>query len=87
MAEITIEQFDLLEQVQCIRKALLIGLESFGEIERVLDRFETIKACGGEVPDTEFKPLHPTGAPDTIGVFASALRTLELLEPDLTESS
>jgi hypothetical protein len=64
------------EERQIIMKALLIGLESFGEIERLTDRVEVAsKVCGETIPNG-CTPIHPTGEPDTIGCFAQALRVL-----------
>lgn len=60
------------EDVRAIRKALLIGLDSYGEIERLSNQAD----CCAEIP-AEWKPIHPTGASDTIGDFATALRYLE----------
>jgi hypothetical protein len=74
---------DLIEQLRAIRRALHIGLESFGEVERVTDRYEAIEACGLTL-DRELRPVHPTGAPNTVGVFATALRYLEHMEPELS---
>lgn len=68
------------EDIRRIRTALLIGLESFGEIERITDRYDALEAFS-KAPDTDLRPIHPTGAPDTIGVFACALRLLESMEP------
>lgn len=67
--------------IRKIREALLIGLESFGELERVIDQFQLLESCGRPA-SKELRPIHPTGAPDTIGVFAAALRLLELMEPE-----
>lgn len=59
------------EQLEAVRQALLIGLESFGEIERIHN------SVGFETIPKGLCPLHPTGAPGTIGDFASALRIIE----------
>ena len=71
---------DIAEDVKTIRRALLIGLECFGEVERIIDRHTTLSMLF-EKPDPKLLPMHPTGAPDTIGDFAAALRTLETWEP------
>ena len=60
------------EEVRAIRKALLIGLDSYGEIERLSNQAD---CCNG-IPE-EWKPIHPTGSSETIGDFATALRYLE----------
>lgn len=70
---------DLLEQLRTIRRALHIGLESFGEIERVTDTYELLESRGHGLHEL-LRPIHPTGSSDTIGVFASALRSLDHME-------
>ncbi|MER2518975.1 MAG: DUF3077 domain-containing protein [Candidatus Accumulibacter phosphatis] len=64
------------DTVQMIRRALLIGLSSFGEVERVRGFIGTAKVCGREIPD-DAMPLHPTDTDDVAGIFADALRFLE----------
>ena len=51
------------------------GLDSYGEVDRIEDAYQLFQSLGRKLPD-ELKPLHPTGAPDTIGTFATALRLL-----------
>lgn len=76
------EQRERLEDVRRIREALLIGLESFGEVERVENVFDLHEtARRGSLPQ-ELRPLHPTGTDATIGRFAGALRILESLEAE-----
>lgn len=72
---------ELHSDIRKIREALLIGLESFGEVERVIDRFKLLDMAGSPA-DNGLQPLHPTGASDTIGVFATALRILDGMEPE-----
>lgn len=67
------------EEISAIRHALLIGLESFGELERVIDEAGKLKLIGQQLPD-EITPIHPTGLNDTISGFVSALRYLEQAE-------
>ena len=71
---------DLVDGLRSIRHALLIGLASFGEVERVIDFYETLECCGKVLP-AELRPLHPTGASDTVGKFADALRCIDNMEP------
>ena len=59
-----------------IIKALLIGLDSFGEIERLGDAYLARAELSGEHLPDDLKPIHPTGMSDTVGIFASALRSL-----------
>jgi hypothetical protein len=68
------------DNIPAIRQALLIGLESFGEVERLTDRHQTLSQFGKAKPDDGLMPIHPTGAADTIGVFATALRLLDDIE-------
>lgn len=66
------------EQQEEITKALLIGLGSFGEIKRINDevgKYELVPSMG-KLPES-IRPTHPTGANDTIGVFADALRFMQ----------
>jgi len=72
------------EYCNAINKALLIGLASFGEIERVIDNVEGAKLVLG--PDDKTlsilnacRPLHPTGSAETVGIFATALHLIYLL--------
>ncbi len=65
------------DQRQLIIDALLIGLNSYGEIERLdnaVDILEKISKI--EVPES-LRPIHPTGAADTVSLFATALRFLQ----------
>jgi hypothetical protein len=82
MADMTVDQKQLLEQIRTIRHALHIGLESFGEVERVIDQYEGTKGSGG-VLDPLLRPVHPTGTSNTVSAFAAALRELDMIEPEL----
>lgn len=65
------------ETQNAINNALLIGLDSYGEIERVTDELKGFDiATTVRIPDS-VRPTHPTGANDTIGVFAAALRYMQ----------
>lgn len=64
------------DAVKTIRHALLIGLDSFGEIERVLDCLNGIKERGCEFPAMAI-PRHPTESADTVASFVAALHCLE----------
>lgn len=63
------------EQVKAIRSALIIGLSSFGEIERLCNRADIHESYEAPLPEG-LKPIHPTGCADTVGVFANALAYL-----------
>ena len=67
------------DQVKEIRHALLIGLASFGEIERLSNARDLYEIDGKKVPE-DLSPLHPTGNADTVSLFAGALRDLEYSE-------
>ena len=64
-------------QIAAIRRALLIGLDSYGEIERLSNHVQLMNLGKEEIPD-ELRPIHPTGCSDTIGEFATALRHIEI---------
>ena len=82
MATQTLKQIDLTEQIKAVRTALNIGLESFGEIERVIDRHAALSGLDGTKPGRELRPTHPTGTANTVGMFASAYRALENMEAE-----
>lgn len=63
-----------------IREALLIGLSSFGEIERLDNAYDIHVKIGHEQIPDDLCPIHPTGSADTIGQFADALRAIDTLE-------
>lgn len=68
----------LLEDIRDIRRALHVGLASFGEIERLS---EEQMALGDSVP-TRLRVTHPTGSGSAIELFAHALQLLDLMEPE-----
>ena len=70
--ELTLEP----DQIKIIINALLIGLDSYGEIERLESAAGVLEICKSEIPES-LRPIHPTGSADTIGVFAAALRFLQ----------
>ena len=61
------------DQRKAVTYALLIGLDSYGEIERLINSAELAKMCDIQIPDN-MQPIHPTGSSETIGAFAAALR-------------
>ncbi|MCB2262483.1 MAG: hypothetical protein LGR52_06025 [Candidatus Thiosymbion ectosymbiont of Robbea hypermnestra] len=63
------------ETIANIRDALLIGLASYGEIER-LSAAQEIRASYGKKIERDRRVIHPTGASDTVSCFAAALRAL-----------
>lgn len=77
------QDFD--DQINAIRHALLIGLESFGEVERITWHFDSRQAAGAKV-SAELRPMHPTGTAETVGVFAGALRLLDTLGAECADS-
>lgn len=71
-----------IDQETCrkIREALLVGLSSFGEIERLDNAYDIHVEIGRERIPKDLRPLHPTGSADTVGNFADALRAINTLE-------
>lgn len=63
------------EAVEAIRYAIIAGLSSYGEIERLRGQAYAFKEMNKPIPDL-LVPLHPTGSDDTIGAFATALAYL-----------
>lgn len=63
------------KQKKVIADALLIGLESYGEIERVDNALRVAEQHPniGRLPYS-LQPIFPLGSDDPIGVFAAALR-------------
>lgn len=63
-------------EIKAIRRALLIGLDSYGEIERLENEADLRKILGK--PDLgDLNPRHPTCSAETVSEFAAALRYLE----------
>lgn len=76
-----------LDACRAIRSALLIGLESFGEIERIEDAFKVhADICGTAIP-SDLRPQHPSATADTVGRFAAALNFLDILEDEIRETA
>ena len=69
-----------------MRNALLIGLDSFGEIERITDCYDTQVEISKHPIDGDLNPIHPTGTSDAIGCFAEALRYLEHIAEHAVEN-
>ncbi len=70
------------ESIRCLRKVIITGLSSYGEVERLSDRWESLHG-EGQQPSRELKPVHPTGSADTVGDFADALAYLDVFESEL----
>ncbi len=82
MADITVDQKQLPEQIRTIRHALHIGLDSFGEVERFFEHHDGLLRFGGP-PDPLLRPIHPTGTSNSVSAFAAVLRELDMIEPEL----
>lgn len=67
------------DEVALVREMLLIGLASYGEIERLRNVVELAKIFKEKFPE-ELNPIHPTGSADTVSDFADALRCLKHAE-------
>ena len=63
-----------------IRDALLIGLASYGEIERLRDAVELRRSCGS-VPE-DLVPILTSDDPHCMGGFVDALRILAMASDD-----
>jgi hypothetical protein len=72
------------DQVVSIRRALLVGLAAYGEIERLANVQQLKEMCRHEIPEDD-RVIHPTGCSDTVGEFADALRLLELADSEVAE--
>ena len=68
------------DAIRVIRRALLIGLTCYGEIEECSNAQGIYEMGGKKLPDG-VKVLHPTGTCDVPSTFADALTFLMLLEP------
>lgn len=64
-----------LEQANAILDALLIGLASYGEIERLDNACDVLRSCQTALP-AEMRPIHPTGSAETVSDFATAISLL-----------
>jgi hypothetical protein len=58
---------------QTIRKALLWGLHSYGEIQRLSERYEYLKR-NAEPVDQDMRPMDSVGRTDGVVIFAEALQ-------------
>lgn len=76
-----VDAYELYETLKAIRRGLHIGLQSFGEVERISDYCTALRGFGDQF-DEQLQPVHPTGAADTVGLFANALRLLDVIEPE-----
>jgi hypothetical protein len=66
--------------MSAIRRGLLIGLASFGEIERLQSAQDLRKICDKPIPE-DLRVIHPTGRGDTVCELSEALLFLEMAEP------
>ena len=64
------------EEIAAIRRALVIGLAAFGDLEERDSAADLAEASGRPWP-AEALPKHPTGTSDVPSVFATALALLE----------
>jgi hypothetical protein len=58
------------ESLEKIREVLLIGLASYGEIERLSDAQQIEELCGNEIREG-LRVIHPTGSAETVGDLAA----------------
>ncbi|GKS69689.1 hypothetical protein W03_16930 [Nitrosomonas sp. PY1] len=66
------------EQRKAINRALLLGLASYAEIERLVDVHQLeamlLEAKGKPEIPKQLRPIHPTGSIETLDEFVGALR-------------
>jgi hypothetical protein len=65
------------ESIGWVVEALIIGLTSYGELEKVFSAQKTVDAIGGQWP-AYLDVRHPTGDSDVVAKFACALQTLNV---------
>lgn len=75
--------FDLADY-EAIHEPLLVGLASYGEIERLANAQGIAELAGQSIPPG-LRVIHPTGSADTVSAFAEALRTLNVLRHGLRQ--
>lgn len=75
-----------LETCRAIRKALIIGLSSYGEIERLGNAYSMHTEIAGETIPGDLHPTHPTGAADTVADFADAMASVDWIESELCKA-
>ena len=63
------------EEAQWVRKALVLGLTCYGEIEIAINAAALGEHDGAKLP-AGVKPRHPTGSSDVAADFASALSVM-----------
>lgn len=75
------------ETCDLVMRVLLIGLDAYGEIERLTNDYEIV-TMGKPLPEEyeTLRPTHPTGAADTVSLFAQALRMINNLTPAANNS-
>ena len=71
-----------LEGIRRAREMLLVGLASFGEIERQ-EYYQDTRELIGQIRPKDERVIHPTGSNGTVSDFAEALRWVSGLEWDL----
>jgi len=76
-----------LEACRAIRKALIIGLSSFGEIERLTSAYSIHTEIAGKAIPDDLHPLHSTGCADTVGHFAEALSAVDWIEAGIRDEA
>lgn len=66
------------EDIAMIRDVILIGLASYGEVQKMLNMQQAYEVADREWPIPE-RVLDPTGDVATISKFADALRTIQFM--------
>lgn len=65
------------EAIGWVIEALVLGLTSYGELEKVFAAKKAVEATGGDWPEY-LDVRHPTGDADVVAKFATALQTLNV---------
>ena len=68
-----------LAQVRTIREALLVGLSSYGEVERLSSEFRCAEIAGSPYPKA-MQPMDSSGDPNQVCEFAAALQYITDLD-------
>ncbi|HZQ61641.1 MAG TPA: hypothetical protein VFC24_09850 [Casimicrobiaceae bacterium] len=72
------------EELRSLLNVTLVGLASYGEVERLYEACQSLELFNRAVPE-ELRVIHPTASSETIGEFADALRILARLSDEVAE--
>ncbi|MFB1488398.1 MULTISPECIES: hypothetical protein [unclassified Thiocapsa] len=66
------------DTLELVTDMLLVGLQSYGEVERLTAAADICELGGRRLPRS-MRPIDPAGDPETISKFADALRLIRNL--------